>query len=78
MSTHHILSHAPILERVLLVLNSTTGTELQRLKFRNTGWQTQLRDGFMSVAQGPGGEIIAAGFVGGENSTTGYVDEPVC
>ena len=77
MSTHHLFSRVPVLERVLLVLNSTTGNELQRLKFGNKGWQNQLRDGFMCVTEGPDGEIIATGFVGGENSTTGYVDEPV-
>lgn len=32
----------------------------------------------MSVVEGPSGELVATGFVGGENTTSpGYVDEPM-
>ena len=37
-----------------------------------------MKDGFMCIALAEDGDsVVATGFVGGENSTTGYVDEPM-
>eukprot|EP01052_Picozoa_sp_SAG31_P017816 SAG31_NODE_1235_length_9198_cov_5.065282_6_plen_446_part_00 len=66
-----------VLQRTLLRLDSS-GSLLQRFSLPNAGWRTGLRDGFMCVALGgDSGSAIATGFVGGENVTTGYVDEPM-
>ena len=66
-----------LLQRTLLHL-SGSGSLLQRLSLPNTGWRDNLRDGFMCVALGEDSEsVVATGFVGGENATTGGVDEPM-
>jgi hypothetical protein len=68
----------PVLHRVLFLLDDATGTELSRAVLDNEGAELQLRDGFMCVVEGrKDGELVATGFVGGENSTTGYADEPM-
>ena len=66
----------PVLKRAL-VLFSGNGTLLQQLTLPNAGKQTLQRDGFMCVSQGPGQQVVATGFVGGDNYTKGYVDEPM-
>jgi hypothetical protein len=66
------------LQRTLLHLNGRTGALQQRLSLPNKGWEDNLKDGFMCVALGEDdNSVVATGFVGGENSTTGYVDEPM-
>lgn len=67
-----------VLQRTLLHLDGRTGALLQRLSLPNPGWKEDLKDGFMCVAlTDDPNSVIATGFVGGENSTTGYVDEPM-
>lgn len=67
----------PVLKRALLWLDAD-GNTLTQLVMPNTGADQQMRDGFMCVAIGEtNNTIVATGFVGGENSTTGYVDEPM-
>lgn len=66
----------PVLKRAL-VLFSAKGELLLQLTLPNAGKHTLKRDGFMCVSQGPGQEIVATGFVGGDNYTSGYVDEPM-
>ena len=65
------------LKRALFILDGKSGKVLQRLTLNNTASEEHKRDGFMCVDQAPDGALVATGFVGGENSTSGYIDEPM-
>jgi hypothetical protein len=67
-----------VLQRTLLHLDGRTGALMQRLSLPNPGWRDNLKDGFMCIAlSADKASVVGTGFVGGENSTTGYVDEPM-
>ncbi len=68
----------PVLKRALFLLDDATGNEIARAVLDNNGGELHLRDGFMCVVEGrEDGELVTTGFVGGENSSTGYPDEPM-
>lgn len=67
-----------VLHRALFLLDGATGNTIQQMVFPNNGAALGKRDGFMCVAMGEDpNTVILTGFVGGENSSTGYVDEPM-
>ncbi len=65
------------LHRALALLSDADGSVLSTTVMPNTGAALGLRELYMSVAQRPNGHVVAVGVVGGENATTGYVDEPM-
>ena len=70
--------HGTVLHRTLLRLDAN-GTLMQQLVLENDQPHVHHQDGFMCVAlaDDPAHSFVATGFVNGENSTTGYVDEPM-
>ena len=69
-----------VLCRAVLLYDSHSGDELQRLLLPNAGAADGMRDGLMAIATDPHhpNSVLAVGFVGGENATApGYVDEPM-
>ena len=59
-------------------LDQATGATVQTLVMDNLDNGTHRQDGFMCVSPGEDSRtVIATGFVGGENSTSGYPDEPM-
>ena len=65
------------LHRCLIRLNLTNGQIISTILLKNDGTKYNLRDGYMSVVERPDKSVIAVGFIHGENSTTGNVDEPM-
>jgi hypothetical protein len=66
-----------VLKRTLIRL-SPVGDILRVQPFDNVGEAENLRDGFMAVSlTAKPGTVVATGFIGGENSSTGYVGEPM-
>eukprot|EP00039_Didymoeca_costata_P021667 m.345133 g.345133 ORF g.345133 m.345133 type:complete len:443 (+) comp25774_c0_seq1:127-1455(+) len=66
-----------VLHRALFLLDDKDGSVQDTTFLANTGAREHKRDGYMSVVERNDGSIIAVGFVNGENSTKGYVDEPM-
>lgn len=68
-----------VIEKRALFRISKNGKVMGETLFANNGEREHLRDGFMcvNIVSDKPNTVIATGYVGGENATSGYDDEPM-